>query len=272
MADVNDYSTTPASNTTDFPENQAPSTVNDGARETQADIAKWRERLEGEATVGGTVDAITLVFSSPHAALVDNRLMTFEAAGANATTTPTLKEDSLVAKTIVKNGNQALSVGDIFGAGHRCIVQYDSGNDVYELLNPAGQEEGTWIPTIQDTSESDAEGQTYSVQEGNYIKIGNYVFVSGQVAISSLGTLTGANQARIGGLPYTSNATGRGSIHFATASSLNLSTAASISGQVLESDNVIYLYEWNTVSGVGSLSISELSVDASLVFSGQYKV
>lgn len=38
---IQDYSTTAASNTALFPENQAPSTVNDGMRQVQADIRTW---------------------------------------------------------------------------------------------------------------------------------------------------------------------------------------------------------------------------------------
>ena len=40
---LKDYSTTPANNTSDFPENQLPSTVNNGGRQFQADVREWYE-------------------------------------------------------------------------------------------------------------------------------------------------------------------------------------------------------------------------------------
>ena len=59
-------------------------------------------------------------------------------------------------------------------------------------------EEGTWTPTIGgSTSES---GQAYSIQTGNYIKIGLYVFVTLRVDLSTLGTITGS--VMIKGLPF----------------------------------------------------------------------
>ena len=41
MSGIKDYSTTPASNTALFPEGMAPSAVNDGMRQVQADIRSW---------------------------------------------------------------------------------------------------------------------------------------------------------------------------------------------------------------------------------------
>lgn len=43
---ISDYSTTAGSNTTLFPENQAPSSVNDGARQFQADVRTWYNTAE----------------------------------------------------------------------------------------------------------------------------------------------------------------------------------------------------------------------------------
>lgn len=134
--DTEEYSTTAASNTTDFYEGQAPSTLNDGGREFQADIARWKQRIDGAVSAGGTVDALTATFSPVHTALADGRTLVIRAAGANATTTPTFKEDALTAKTIVLAGNQALSVGDIRGAGQYLVLKYNLANDNYELLNP----------------------------------------------------------------------------------------------------------------------------------------
>lgn len=135
MADVESYSVTPASNTGEFPEGQAPSTVNDGGRQVQADVKQAHNRINGDITAGGTADALTATFSPAHTSHVAGRVLVITAASANATTTPTFTLDALAAKTITKNGGQALVAGDIYGAGHELILK-DAGT-YYELMNPA---------------------------------------------------------------------------------------------------------------------------------------
>lgn len=91
--------------------------------------------LTGIAAAGGTADAITATFS-PSITLTDKVTVLVRAASANATTTPTFQPNGTVAKTIVKHGNIALLAGDIRAAGHNLILQYNSTNDNWELLNP----------------------------------------------------------------------------------------------------------------------------------------
>lgn len=91
------------------------------------------------AQAGGTVDAITATFEPATVAndLYDGFLWAVEAAGANTSTTPTFTPDGLSAKTIKKNGAQALAVGDIPRAGYKCLFMYDLSGGHVELLNPA---------------------------------------------------------------------------------------------------------------------------------------
>jgi hypothetical protein len=90
------------------------------------------------AQAGGTADAITATFEPPITAaqLQDGTLFLVEAANANATTTPTFAPDGLTARTITKNGGQALVAGDIRAAGHKLLLCYDLSSTRYELLNP----------------------------------------------------------------------------------------------------------------------------------------
>ena len=83
---------------------------------------------------GGTADAITASLSGV-TELRDGQSYFVAATAANATTTPTLNISSIGAKTIVKQGNQALVVGDIFGSGHVLHLVYRSGIDKFELMN-----------------------------------------------------------------------------------------------------------------------------------------
>jgi len=105
---------------------------------TDATSTNWRaaDQLRS-ADAGGTVDAITVTYIPAVGALKDELILRVRALGANATTTPTFSPDSLTPKTIVKNGNITLVVGDIKSAGHELLLVFNSTNDNWELLNPA---------------------------------------------------------------------------------------------------------------------------------------
>jgi len=109
------------------------------------------------ASAGGTVDVITATYSYAPA-LTDKTTLILRAAGANTSTTPTFNPNSLGAKTITRWGNQALLPGDIYGAGHVLILQYNLSNDVWELLNPSNR----YTPISGYTE----IGKTYYVSDG----------------------------------------------------------------------------------------------------------
>jgi hypothetical protein len=54
-------------------------------------------------------------------------------------------------------------------------------------------EEGTWTPNVGGNA-------TYSVQAGNYVKIGKLVYIRGTMTINTIGTGT---QNQLAGLPFT---------------------------------------------------------------------
>lgn len=85
---------------------------------------------------GGAADTITANYS-PDVTVADKLVVAVIAANANATTTPTFSPDGATARTIVKKGGQALAVGDIAGAGHCILLEYNAANTRWELLNPA---------------------------------------------------------------------------------------------------------------------------------------
>ena len=91
------------------------------------------------ASAAGTADALTAAFSPAPRAWPTGVPFMVRAASANATTTPTFTPNSgtLAAKTIVKGANAALTAGDIAGAGHWLLMQYDATLDKVVLLNPA---------------------------------------------------------------------------------------------------------------------------------------
>ena len=64
MSGIKDYSTTPASNTALFPEGMAPSAVNDGMRQVQADLRSWYN--DSQWIVYGDGDGtFTIAYVSP---------------------------------------------------------------------------------------------------------------------------------------------------------------------------------------------------------------
>jgi hypothetical protein len=109
------------------------------------------------ATAGGTVDAITADYS-PNVTLSNLTTVGFVATGANLTTTPTFAPDGLTARTITKRGGVALVPGDIPAALSVCILEYNSANTRWELLNPAS----TAMPWVVATGTADALTATYA--------------------------------------------------------------------------------------------------------------
>lgn len=83
----------------------------------------------------------------------------------------------------------------------RIVGFADSGTSMVVFPNPPGApgyEAALWTPTLAGTGGQ--SGQVYSSREGRYIKIGQFVWASGYIALTTLGTITGALQ--ITGLPY----------------------------------------------------------------------
>lgn len=116
------------------------------------------------AAAGGTVDAITATFEPAItvAELRDGDLFVVEAAGANTSTVPTFAPDTMTARVITKFGGQELLPGDIRGAGHKCLLMYDTTGPSYELLNPFGASLGantfTGSQTLVSTDPGPAAG------------------------------------------------------------------------------------------------------------------
>lgn len=90
------------------------------------------------ASVAGTSDAITAVFSPVFASLAASAgiVLAIPLTAANATTTPTLAIDGLTAKTIVKNSGAALVGNSIPGADFVGLFVYDASLDKFQMLNP----------------------------------------------------------------------------------------------------------------------------------------
>lgn len=133
-AEVNDLNVTDASNTARFPENMAPSAVNDGARALEGIVARWDKDINGSLDSLGAADAYTVSANRTLTALYDGLTIAFEVTVANSASA-TLNVDSLGAKEIKKLHDQSLVAGDLED-GQKIVVIYDSDAAVWQLQTP----------------------------------------------------------------------------------------------------------------------------------------
>ena len=133
--------------------------------------------------------------------------------------------------------------------------------DLFEKLHDTG----TWTPTIQDASLSDAEGQTYSKQDGRYLRVGDWVFAMGTVTWTTLGTLTTTEQVRLAGLPYDCDDADIGFFYANDYSGLALSNSG-VSGTPVAGNSLFILKETGPTTSASNLLISELSDAGSIQF------
>ena len=104
-------------------------------------------------------------------------------------------------------------------------------------------EEGTWTPVLGGAGGT--SGQTYSYQNGSYVKIGKLVSVSFQLGLSAKGTITG--NAIIQGLPFTATSDySSSSLGFATmaVSLIGLRGASSSTNLLLYAETAA-VSSWN---------------------------
>lgn len=110
---------------------------NGTARTHYAALGQAQDGLLAWAAAGGTANAITATYSPSITSLSDGQLCFVRAGAANTTATPTFSPSGLTARTIVKEGGNALIAGDIAGAGHELILRYLAASARWELLNPS---------------------------------------------------------------------------------------------------------------------------------------
>ena len=134
-------------------------------------------------------------------------------------------------------------------------------------------EEGTWTPTLWDNSLSDGESQGYTTQSGYYVKIGHTVWIWFKLAMSSLGTLTTTQNARIGGLPFTSTATAnsQGGGVMMSAAGLGYAAATGTVAYISASTAYINLWARDTAAGGSATTVAEVSASGNFNFIGWYE-
>lgn len=139
-------------------------------------------------------------------------------------------------------------------------------------------EEGTFIPEVWDDSLND-EGSTYNLQEGFYRKIGDRVFFSLEIEISTKGALTGVDQLKIGPLPYTSSNASINQIsstYTGVGRGYVITAGTNPMGSVPRNTNYVNMFMWDSAGGTNELTIDDITLFTSsgeaLNVSGHYLV
>jgi hypothetical protein len=133
-----DWSTTAANNASitgssiNWAENQAPSTINNSAREEMREVALWRDLLGGAKIATGT-NTLALTTGLTLAAYAQGMMFAFENTTQN-TGAVTINVDTIGAKDIKKFHDQALASGDLEAAGIY-IIAYEATAGNFQLLS-----------------------------------------------------------------------------------------------------------------------------------------
>jgi hypothetical protein len=167
---------------------------------SQTSSANWvhQNELYTVSDTAGTVSIMTASVSNGLAILRDGSIFYINSIGENTSTAPTLNINALGAKTITKEGGQALALGDIAASGAVMILQYVLSSDEFSLLNPAadveaatqaeqetGTEAGKFVaPATQQYHDSAAKVWASFEQLGTHSLYGSYNVSS----LSDLGT------------------------------------------------------------------------------------
>jgi hypothetical protein len=234
-----------------------------GNAASRTDYAAFGQVQDGKAAWvdgGGTADAITAAYSIPITALVDGQLCYVRATAANATTTPTFSPNGLTARTIVKNGGQALVAGDISGDGHELELRYDLANTRWELLNPkisvtlAGSETLSNKTLTSPVLNGTVTGTAVGVVANNLLKLN----ASAQIPIlPALGVTDGSSAAAgVIGEVIKSDIVVGSAVSLVTATAKNVTSLTLTAGSWRISGNILFTGAATTTvsSLIGALS------------------
>lgn len=218
------------------------------------------------AAAGGSSDIITATYTPSVTSLISGLTLYVRAATANTTTTPTFSPNSLTAKTIVKGNNQALVAGDIAGAGHILILQYDATNGVWELANP--QNSAGKFTSITNTGLTSGR-VVYSTTGGLETDSANMLFDGTTFTVANRGIAKAGMPA--GSVLQVINATYTTQTSTASSSLVDTGLSASITPSSASSKVLIFVNLAGLYSGsgtVGQFTITDGSNNILLNFEG----
>lgn len=128
-----------------------------------------------------------------------------------------------------------------------------------------------WTPVLSDGT-NNATMASSSANFATYLRVGQRVRVTGQIATTALGSVTGA--VRITGLPVAaaSGIKHRAAITTGFASGLNITAGQNVTGYIDGGNSYIELHLWDAATGTTTLQATEWSDDGAMIFSLEYTV
>jgi hypothetical protein len=125
----------------------------------------------------------------------------------------------------------------------------------------------TWTPEVKFGGAS--VGVTYSSQTGTYVKIGDLVYVTGFVTLTSKGSSTGT--FTITGLPFTSDNIGLQNIGQPWMQNMSGLTLGIASSLISANSTTVNFYYQASTTGLQSMSDSNLTDSTTIYLAGVYK-
>jgi len=187
--------------------------------------------------------------------------------GTNDANTLTFETTNTARIVVAAAGDVTVSTGNLVigTAGKGIDFAAQTQSTVYtasaELLDH--YEEGAWTPFLADNAGVNTKSQASSVETGFYTRVGRLVTCEFSLTLSSLGTLTQSQGARIGGLPFAAANDTHAGVVFGQGEALNMSHNATFTGYM--SGSVIILKQWNEVAtGTSTPRVDEISADGHL--------
>ncbi len=133
MAEIGDLDVTDGNNTARFPELQAASTVNNGARALEGLLARGlKDIIDGTITTAGSSTAYTAAANRTITSYYDGLMMAIELHTASGAS-PTLNVDSVGAQALVFPDGTAVAANDL-PSGAILLVKYDLGNTRWVVM------------------------------------------------------------------------------------------------------------------------------------------
>lgn len=134
--------------------------------------------------------------------------------------------------------------------------------EAFEALS----EEGRWTPVLSDGTDD----ATHSVQEGEFIRVGNIVHVFGRLTTTALGSVNG--NIRITGLPFKAHPESpEGVMNGGLSAGLALTNGESVVGAVIKDTRYIALGVWKASTGTQAMDATEWTADGDLLFHAVYR-
>ncbi len=181
-----------------------------GADGANADLGSGIHIKKADSGASALADANALVIESD----ADTGLSILQHTGGNGTI------------AFGDSGDNNIGMIQYYHGSVNAMVFHTNGSEKVRILSSGGitfngdtatanalddYEEGTFTPVLGGSGGT--SGQSYGLQAGNYIKIGDRVFIDANTSLSNKGTITG--NVVVSGLPFTSKS---GSSYRASAS------------------------------------------------------